>query len=338
VLRGVPGYERTVFINRNADKPHLFVFGHEFTHALRNASQVAYNTLEKVVLDSSPLSKEVAELKKIGQNASPTVEQLTRVEEYVADHVGERMLSPRFWDLLEAEYTRTTPKREPFRQYESRTAPKQRAGVQSGLLEADVLKPSPRPTTSTHILEPIVRIARRLLNKILGTSYDSTNAKDKDFQRIDDQLVTIFSDLAHGALDFAEPADAEMDLSERGLKLRPGATEAADLSVLTQQSSPERQEGEALDLKQRAIYADYNTPIDAPTAQVLWSVVPAQSNLREWLESDDLIIGPLKDPSPSLYKTTKEWVTLNRRIPVSRWMLAVRTLAATSAAPQEAAY
>ncbi len=181
VLRNVPGFERTVFINVSATDPHLFVMGHEYVHVLRNLDKASYDEFRDLVIettDSKGNNRYSKYLKAVKENPDAfDLDKELEIEEFVGDNAGLRFIDDAFWKKLKER--------------------------------ADAAEKAGNDSVSLIFLRNIVGTLRNILDKLKeALSPRLREAKlsklIKDFDAIDNELLDLITQSAEGSFDNLE--------------------------------------------------------------------------------------------------------------------------------------
>jgi len=92
----IKGQEGTLYINKNSDKPHLAIMGHELLHEMKRDKPEIYEDLKKAV---TPMLKDYKPYRK-WLNANQKLKKDEVIEEIIADSAGDSFLDSKFWDQM----------------------------------------------------------------------------------------------------------------------------------------------------------------------------------------------------------------------------------------------
>jgi hypothetical protein len=97
----IPGTD-TIFINVNANRPAIRIFGHELVHTIRNTDVKTYQRMTSALLPYIDRAGfEAYASFQMGENNLKDANKI--LEEAVADLVGDRFGEPEFWSMLAEE-------------------------------------------------------------------------------------------------------------------------------------------------------------------------------------------------------------------------------------------
>lgn len=99
------GQEETMYLNVDANRPLVYVTGHELLHLLRREHPAIYNTLYRMALDEFKPEQVAAFTKKLKssyerQGINTAVSQDLVHEEMLANFIGDNFARPEFWNAL----------------------------------------------------------------------------------------------------------------------------------------------------------------------------------------------------------------------------------------------
>lgn len=95
--------QTTLYVDEDADAPHMAVIGHELLHTIRRSDPKVYNdlkaTLTPLLDDYSPYRDFVNSPRRKG--GFPDVTEDTLIEELIADMVGDSFMDDAFWNRVQ---------------------------------------------------------------------------------------------------------------------------------------------------------------------------------------------------------------------------------------------